>query len=210
VEIEFAVDFPSDPQARARLAVLQIRPMSAREDMLEVEITTEESDRAFCLCHQALGNTDNRGMCDLVYIRPETFDPAQTVEMARQLAKINGSLVKAGRKYILIGPGRWGSADHWLGIPVNWADIGGVGAIVETVHSSLHADPSQGSHFFHNITSLGINYLNVGGHAADRIDWQWLVGLPVVQETDYVVHVRHSRPVTLKVDGRKRLGILVG
>ncbi len=210
VEIEFAVDFPSDPAATARLAVLQIRPMSAREEMLEVEITAEESDRAFCLCHQALGNTDNSSMCDLVYIRPETFNPAQTVDMARQLAKINSSLVKAGRKYILIGPGRWGSADHWLGIPVSWADIGGVGAIVETVHPSLHADPSQGSHFFHNITSLGINYLNVGGHPADRIDWQWLAGLPVVQETDHVVHVCHSRPVTLKVDGRRRLGVLLG
>jgi hypothetical protein len=157
-----------------------------------------------------LGNTDNSSMCDLVYIRPETFSPAQTVDMARQLAKINSSLVKTGRKYILIGPGRWGSADHWLGIPVNWADIGGVGAIVETVHPSLHADPSQGSHFFHNITSLGINYLNVGGHVADRIDWQWLADLPVIQETDHVVHVCHSRPVTLKVDGRKRLGVLLG
>lgn len=210
VEIEFAVDFPARQQDRAKLAVLQIRPMSAREDMLDVEISESECAKAFCVCHQALGNTDNSSMHDLVYIRPETFKPAQTAEMARQLAKINSSLVKAGRKYILIGPGRWGSADSWLGIPVNWADIGGVGAIVETLHPSINADPSQGSHFFHNITSLGINYLNVGVDPADRIDWSWLAGLPVIQETEHVVHVRHSRPVTLKVDGRKRLGVLLG
>jgi len=210
VEIEFAVDFSTVPGSRARLAVLQIRPMSAREDMLEVEITEADSRKAFCLCHQALGNTDNSSMSDLVYIKPEVFNPAQTLDIARQLAKINSSLVKAGRKYILIGPGRWGSADHWLGIPVSWADIGGVGAIVETMHPLIHADPSQGSHFFHNITSLGINYLNVGVHPDDRIDLQWLRSLPAVQETAHVVHLCLPRPVTLKVDGRNRLGILLG
>ena len=210
VEIEFAVDFPVDQQTKARLAVLQIRPMSAREDMLEVEIGDDEQARAFCVCHQALGNTYSSSMFDLVYIRPETFNPAQSPDMARQLSKINSSLVKAGRKYILIGPGRWGSADHWLGIPVSWADIGGVGAIVETVHPRINADPSQGSHFFHNITSLGINYLNVGVHSADRMDWDWLASLPVIQETTHVVHVCHTQPVTLKVDGRNRLGILLG
>lgn len=148
-------------------------------------------------------------MCDLVYIRPETFNPGQTTDMARQLSKINSSLNTAGKKYILIGPGRWGSADHWLGIPVSWADIDGVGAIVETVHPLINADPSQGSHFFHNITSLGINYLNIGLNPEDHIDWQWLASLPVVQETVHAVHVCSPTPITLKVDGRKRMGLLL-
>lgn len=209
VEIEFAVDFPSESQGKARLAVLQIRPMSAREDMLEVEIAGDEYPRAFCICHQALGNTDNRTLSDLVYVRPESFDPSKTREIAGQLGKINSGLIKAGRKYVLIGPGRWGSADPWLGIPVTWSDIGGVGAIVETVHPAIHADPSQGSHFFHNITSLGINYLNVGMHPEDRIDWQYLAGLTVVEETELVVHVRRDRPFVLRVDGRRRIGVLL-
>ncbi len=209
VEIEFAVDFPTESRGNAKLAVLQIRPMSAREEMLEVVIAKKEYDRAFCICHQALGNTDNRSMYDLVYIRPETFDPSQTTAMARQLGKINAALVKEGRKYILVGPGRWGSADHWLGIPVNWGDIGGVGAIIETVHPAINADPSQGSHFFHNITSLGINYLNVGVHPDDYFDWQYLASLPVIQETAHAVHVRLPRPFTLRVDGRKRIGVLL-
>ncbi|MBU1566511.1 MAG: hypothetical protein KJ630_12900 [Proteobacteria bacterium] len=209
VEIEFAVDFPGVPGSRARLAVLQIRPMSAREEMLDVDISPGELDRAFCLCHQALGNTDNRTMCDLVYIRPDTFDPSHTPEMARQLGKINAGLMKTGKKYILVGPGRWGSADHWLGIPVNWGDICGVGAIVETVHPAINADPSQGSHFFHNITSLGINYLNVGINPADRFDWQKLAGIEVVEETAHTVHIRCPEPFVLRVDGRKRIGVVL-
>ncbi len=209
VEIEFAVDFPKTSGGKARLAVLQIRPMSAREEMLEVDISREEQTQALCLCHQALGNTDNRSMHDLVYIRPETFDPSRTVEMARELGRINATLVKAGRKYILVGPGRWGSADHWLGIPVNWADICGVGAIIETMHPAINADPSQGSHFFHNITSLGINYLNVGIDQGDRFDWQNLAGMEVVEETAHAVHVRCPQPFVLRVDGRKRIGVLL-
>ena len=209
VEIEFAVDFPTEARGRARLAVLQIRPMSAREEMLEVEITREDYARAFCICHQALGNTDNRTMADLVYVRPETFDPSKTIRIARELGRINTAIMKAARKYALIGPGRWGSADHWLGIPVTWGDIGGVGAIVETVHPAINADPSQGSHFFHNITSLGINYLNVGTHSGDLIDWPYLAGLAVVQETEHVVHVRCREPFALRVDGRRRVGVLL-
>jgi hypothetical protein len=209
VEIEFAVDFPGESPGKARLAVLQIRPMSAREDMLEVEVGGDEYADAICISHQALGNTDNRTMSDLVYVRPETFDPSKTREIAGQLGRINSALVKAGRKYVLIGPGRWGSADPWLGIPVTWSDIGGVGAIVETVHPAIHADPSQGSHFFHNITSLGINYLNVGIHPEDRIDWRYLAGLIVVEETPHVVHVRRDRTFILRVDGRRRVGLLL-
>ncbi len=209
VEIEFAVDFRDASRGKARLAILQIRPMSAREEMLEVAIGPGELEQAFCLCHQALGNTDNRSMHDLVYIRPETFDPSRTPEMARQLGKINAGLVKAGRRYILVGPGRWGSADHWLGIPVNWADICGVGAIVETTHPAINADPSQGSHFFHNITSLGINYLVVGIDSRDRFDWQALGGLQVVEETAHAVHLHSHHPFVLRVNGRKRIGVLL-
>ena len=209
VEIEFAVDFKGAAGSKARLAVLQIRPMSAREEMLEVNISQEELAQAFCLCHQALGNTDNRTMHDLVYIRPETFDPSCTALMAKQLGKINAGLMQTGKKYILVGPGRWGSADHWLGIPVSWSDICGVGAIVETVHPTINADPSQGSHFFHNITSLGINYLNVGIHPGDRFDWQSLAGMQVMAETTHAVHVRSSRPFVLRVDGRQRIGLIL-
>jgi hypothetical protein len=106
------------------------------------------------------------------------------------------------RKYLLIGPGRWGSADRWLGIPVNWSEICGVGAMVETTFTKLKADPSQGSHFFHNITTLGINYISISEHGEDFLDWKRLTSLPVTTETSYVAHIKLDKPFTLKVDGR--------
>jgi hypothetical protein len=208
VEIEFAVDLARAPGGKARLAVLQIRPMSAREEMLEVTIDKVERDRAFCLCHQALGNTDNRTMHDLVYVKPEAFDAAKTRDIARDLGILNGALRKEGRKYILVGPGRWGSADPWLGVPVTWNEICGVGAIVETTHPTINADPSQGSHFFHNITSLGINYLNVGIDPGDRFLWENLLSLEMIAETPMAAHLRAATPFVLRVDGRSRLGVI--
>ncbi len=210
VEMEFAIDFSADSTANARFAVLQLRPMGSREEMLAVDISDHDRNRAFCVSHLALGNTINSEMVDIVYVKPESFDPARTIEIARQIGEINASLVNAGRKYILIGPGRWGSADRWLGIPVSWADIYGVGAIVETVHPLIHAEPSHGSHFFHNITALGIPYLNVNDVEGNHMDWPWLMRLSKVNEKTDVVHGAHLQSVILKVDGRKGLGVIMG
>ena len=118
-------------------------------------------------------------------------------------------LVKQNRKFLLIGPGRWGSADRWLGIPVSWADISGVGAMVETESDRLVAEPSQGSHFFHNITTLGINYITVAKATGGRIDWSWLIGQPRVEDAEFVAHLRLDHPVTLKVDGRRSQCVIV-
>ena len=209
VEMEFALDFAVGAKRKSRFAILQIRPMSAREEMLAVEIGDEERDQAGCLSHHALGNTLNRAMQDVVYVMPDRFDPAQTAAMAREIGRINAALSQSGRKYVLIGPGRWGSADPWLGIPVAWGDICGAGAIVEATHPSISAEPSQGSHFFHNITTLGINYLHVGHTPADRLDWEWLASLAVVEQGAFVIHAAAPGPLTLKIDGRQRLGVLL-
>lgn len=208
VEIEFALDLSPDPEADARFAVLQVRPMSAREEMLDVEISEADFEQAFCISHMALGNTVNTEMTDIVYVKPEAFTPAETVDIVAEIAEINTALVKENRQYILIGPGRWGTADRWLGIPVGWGDICGVGAIVETVHPEIQADPSQGSHFFHNITALGINYLNTGHHGSDRMNTPVLAELDIIRETGRVAHVRAPGAVVLKVDGRRGTGII--
>ena len=209
VEIEFALDFYPEKDAPAKFAVLQIRPMSAREEMLDVNITDHDRDLAFCLSHMALGNTINSEMKDIIYVKPESFDPSKTAAIATQISEINASLLKADKKYILIGPGRWGSADHWLGIPVTWADICGVGAIVETVHPSIHADPSHGSHFFHNIAALGINYLNVNDLSIDRIDFERLESFQTIHETTNVVHAAAPHPLILKVDGNRGTAVIL-
>jgi hypothetical protein len=148
-------------------------------------------------------------MADIVFVKPESFDPGQTMADCREIARINATLVKADRKYLLVGPGRWGSADRWLGIPVSWADISGVGAMIETESDKLVAEPSQGSHFFHNITTLGINYITVS-KAADGQDRLGLAdGAAAASDADFVAHARLDAPVTLKVDGRRSLCVIV-
>ena len=141
-------------------------------------------------------------MADILFVKPGEFDTAKTPQIAREIGELNAGLLNESRKYLLVGPGRWGSADRWLGIPVSWAEICGVGAMVETSSSELRADPSQGSHFFHNITTLGITYATVSGENSDFINWEWLKAQPVAHETAYLAHLRLDSPFLLKVDGR--------
>ena len=202
VEIEFSVNLNPGKGGKSEFALLQIRPMTARTEHLKVDIGAEEITRAFCYSGNALGNAVKTDIADILIVKPDDFDPGRTVEIARQIGRMNSQLVVEGRKYLLIGPGRWGSADRWLGIPVTWAEIRGVGAMVETTYPKLKADPSQGSHFFHNITTLGISYISISEHGEDFIDWNWLSSLPVAAETSYVAHLKLDKAFTLKVDGR--------
>ncbi|OIP91121.1 MAG: hypothetical protein AUK55_11760 [Syntrophobacteraceae bacterium CG2_30_61_12] len=208
VEMEFSVNLSGTGGERPQFALLQIRPMSAREELLAVTITAEDRERALVLSEKALGNTAARDIADILYVRPDTFDPARTPEIAAEISRCNGRLTEAARKYLLIGPGRWGSFDRWLGIPTKWHDISGVGAIVETSHPKLHADVSQGSHFFQNITGLGISYLMVTETDRGRIDWARLTALEAAEELQFITHVRLPQPLTLKVDGRTSTGVV--
>ena len=155
--------------------------MTARAELTEVDIHPDELKRSFCHSKNALGNTYNSDMTDILYVKPDTFDPSKTRIIADEISKFNSELVQASTKYLLIGPGRWGSADHWLGIPVEWSAISGVGAIVETMLPELKVEPSQGSHFFQNITSLGIHYITVTEGSGDYFDWEWVASLLAVR-----------------------------
>ena len=209
VEIEFSVNLGQPNERLPEFALLQIRPMTAREELMKVDIQQAEIQQAFCFSSQALGNGISKDMADIVYVKPDVFDPSHTLQIAREIGHINTNLLREKRKYLLIGPGRWGSADRWLGIPVSWSDISGVGAMVETSHPLLKAEPSQGSHFFHNITTLGINYMTVFESQENSIDWKWLTSLPAAAETHFVSHVRLDQVLQLKVDGRKSLGVIL-
>jgi hypothetical protein len=202
VELEFAVDLHRGEGERPGFAFLQLRPMTARAEHVQVLIPEEEASGAFCVSSQALGNGEKSDIADIVFVKPEIFDSARTVEIAREIGQLNAGLMRAGRKYLLAGPGRWGSADRWLGIPVSWAEICGVGAMIETTAPELRADPSQGSHFFHNITTLDITYCTVNPEKGDRLDWAWLASQPRAAETRFVAHVRLPRPFVIKADGR--------
>lgn len=209
VEIEFAVNLAPDRSSRHQFHLLQMRPMTSRREGTPVTITAEERDRALCYSQNAMGNDERRDIEDIVYIKPDVFDPGRTRDMVRQVGEINAALEHQGRQYLLVGPGRWGSSDPWLGIPVRWADISNVAVIVETIQENLKAEPSQGAHFFHNMTSLGISYLCVSQHAPDVMNWAWLTDRDRASENEFVAHVRLPEPLVLKVDGRTSAGIIL-
>jgi hypothetical protein len=200
IELEFSVNL--SPEGASEFAFLQLRPMTARAELVAVAIDEQEARRAFCTSSQALGNGEKNDIADIVFVKPDAFDPARTPEIAREIGRINAALVREERKYLLIGPGRWGSADRWLGIPVSWAQICGVGAMVETSLPQLSAEPSQGSHFFHNITTLEITYCTVNPGQGDRLDWEWLASRPRIGESGFAAHIRLPEPFVIKADGR--------
>lgn len=209
VEMEFAVDIASSESETSRFHLLQMRSMTASKANVKVTISPEEKEQALCYTRLAMGNEEGRPISDIVYIKPDVFDPGSTRIIARQVARINAHIESRNSHYLLVGPGRWGSADPWLGIPVRWADISNVAAIVETVSEKLNADPSIGTHFFHNLVSLGISYLAITRQELDRFDWTWLSRQRVVRETEFVAYVRLAKPVVLKVDGRTSSGVIL-
>ncbi len=210
VEIEFAVNLYPDKKRKNDFFFLQMRPMVADEEQFDVQITEQELENAICRSSRALGNGKNEKIFDIVYVKPDDFKPEATMQIAEEVNRINADLLKEKRPYLLVGPGRWGSSDRWLGIPVQWRNISGVAAIIELRNEKLKADPSQGSHFFQNITSLGIHYITVTEipeesteSSNDYFDWGWVTSLPVVSETTYLRHVRLKKSMILKIDGRK-------
>lgn len=202
VELEFSVNLRSDKGRKGDFFLLQVRPMVADVERFKVHITPRELETAFCRSTQALGHGERRNIRHLVYVKPEDFRPEKTLQIAREVGRINARLQSENKPYILIGPGRWGSADRWLGIPVQWNEISGVCAIIELRNEKLKADPSQGSHFFLNITSLGIHYITVTEDSGDYLDWKWLQSCPVVQETEFLRHVQVEKPLVVKVDSK--------
>ena len=206
-EIEFAVNPFAEP--RPIFDLLQIRPMAVARQKRDVQISPEEIARAFCHSTMALGNGLVSDIADIIFVDPDTFDVAHTIEIAGEISRLNKQLAAQNRRYLLIGPGRWGSADRWLGIPVKWNDISGVRAVVETTAESLRADPSQGSHFFHNITSLDISYLTASNSGEGFIDWKWLKAQPPHTTTAHLRHLRLEGPLTIKIDGRNSSAVIM-
>ncbi|MFN0137254.1 MAG: PEP/pyruvate-binding domain-containing protein [Phycisphaerae bacterium] len=199
-EMEFAVNLQSNPK---EFAILQIRPYGAAGDFEPVDLGEIERTRLLCHSTHSLGNGMFRDIADVVYVKPDTFDAAKTKEIAREVATMNEQLKAADRPYLLIGPGRWGSSDRWLGIPVNWGQISSAKVIVETTLDNFVVDPSQGSHFFHNLTTAGAAYLTINPRLSQGfIDWEWLAAQPAASETGFVRHLRLATPLEARIDGR--------
>ncbi len=203
VELEFAMTF-SPPS----MGLLQVRPMVISSQTIQLTADDLNQDNLLAASENALGNGCLDDIRDIVYVIPDRFDLAQTRKIAAELAEINASLVEENQPYLLIVFGRLGSSDPWLGIPVDWGQISGTRVIIETYQDDFSVEMSQGSHFFHNLTSLGVNYLALPKTSQYKLDWDWLSAHPEIQGTDFVRHVRTARPLTIKIDGRSSRAII--
>lgn len=209
VEVEFALTFPEEGSARVRLGFLQVRPMAISNDEVDIPAEMMSGPDVLAAGETALGNGTISTIRDIVYLRPAAFDAAQTRTMATEVEAMNRELVAEGRPYLLVGFGRWGTSDPWLGVPVLWSQISGARAIIESSLPNIEADPSQGSHFFHNVTGFRVLYFTVKHTGRYRVDWDWLDRQPAAAETPFVRHLRLEAPLIAKVDGRTGRGIIV-
>lgn len=209
VEIEWALTFPEAEGAPARLGFLQVRPMALSDETVEVDDAALADPAAVIASGHALGNGAVGGLADIVFVRRDRFESRHLPAIAAEVEKLNRALVAAGRPYILVGFGRWGSADPWLGAPVSWPQIAGARVIVEAAIPGFHADMSQGAHFFHNLLGFRVLYFSVPEDGGSRIDWDWLEGLPRRSEGQYVCHAEVPTPLTARVDGRRGRGVVV-
>ncbi|RJO63480.1 MAG: hypothetical protein C4523_20245 [Myxococcales bacterium] len=200
VEIEFAVDLP--PDRPPVFYLLQLRPMASKRRWEQVQITDEQRSGAICRTRLAHGNGVFRGVRDVVYVKPDAFDKSRTREIAEQIGQVNRKLAEEKRPYLLIGFGRWGSTDPWMGIGVRWAQISGVKILVEVGLEGFNVDPAQGTHFFQNVTSLNIGCLSVPHGEGSFLDWNWLERREARTETEYLRHLELDQPLTIWIDGR--------
>ncbi len=202
VEVEFAVDLRGGQQ-KPILYLLQLRPMVAKSHWEKITISEDDRKNAICYTNRTHGNGSYEGIQDVVYVKPSAFLKSKTRDIAAEVGEINKGLVERNRPYFLIGFGRWGSSDPWMGIGVRWSQISGVRVLAEAGLKEFNVDPSQGSHFFQNVTSLNIGYLSLPyGDEGAFIDWDWLEAQPAETETTYLRHVRLASPLRLLIDGR--------
>jgi len=209
VEIEFAVDLTRDSDYKASFYLLQIKPIIGAA--IDYEVNMDEIDRSQILLYteKSMGNGMISNIRDVIYVDKDTFDKSKTLEIAGEIDAFNAEMIKADRQYILLGPGRWGTRDRWIGIPVTWPQICNAKVIIETSLEDFPLDASSGSHFFHNVTSMNVGYFSVQhNHKNSVLNWDELGRQKVVKQRKYVRHVQFKNSLTVKMDGKKRISVI--
>lgn len=210
VEIEFAVNMSVPKGNPIEFAVLQIRPLVVSKEQEELDIEVSDAETLLCSSDNVLGNGAISDIYDFVFVDPENFDRKYTRNVADEINKLNSKLIAENRTYILAGLGRWGSLDTWLGIPVSWDMINGARAIIESNFRDFNVTPSQGSHFFQNLTSFKVGYFTVNDFEKKGfIDWNWLHSVQPIEEKKFIKHLRFENPFTIKINGMKNKGIII-
>jgi hypothetical protein len=210
VEIEFAVDLTKSENNLASFYLLQIKPLVGNQLSYDINLEDIDESKILLLSSLSLGNGEIGNIYDFVYVDATKFDKLKTMEMANEIERINDKMIGQNRKYILLGQGRWGTRDRHLGIPVCWSQISNARVIIEISLADFPIDASLGSHFFHNITSMNIGYLSLLDTShKDFIKWEVLNRQKVVEKTEYFRHVRFSKPLTVYMDGRKKISVII-
>jgi CheY-like chemotaxis protein len=210
VEIEFAVNLSVLKGRPKEFGLLQMRPLVISRELEELNVEEIDPSGLICQSLQVLGNGVIKDIHDIVFVDIHRYDRAKSREVAVEVSRLNSVLVDQNRPYLLIGVGRWGTLDPWLGIPVTWDQISGARAIVEANMKDFNVTPSQGSHFFQNLTSFMVGYFTVNAQANQGfIDWEWLLQQDVVEEMNYTRHIRCEKSITIKMNGHKNKGIIL-
>ena len=210
VEIEFAGNFSSEGQGKGEFRLLQLRPFLEHEETMLLDDIDYDEAEVFVSTSVVSGYRMIEDIQDIIYVKPDDFDLTKTVEMVDEVMALNKDLAEQKTPYILIGPGRWGTCERHLGIPVLWSDINGARVIMEVDLEDFQVDHSQGSHFFHNISSAGIPYMYIKFNSEnDFIDWTWLESHEAAAETTYFKHIRLDKALKVIANGKERYGLVI-
>lgn len=209
IEIEFAVNIKSKDEAQFYL--LQIRPIVQNKEAMTEDLSVIPEDETILVSKNALGNGIIDDVYDIIYVKSDSFNAANNQFVAYEIEKLNKQFAENDKGYILVGPGRWGSSDYWLGIPVKWPHVSNARLLVESGLENYRIEPSQGTHFFQNLTSFGVGYFTVNPYLKDDgiFDEEYLNNQPAVFESQYLRHVRFSAPLVIKINGKKKYGIVL-
>ncbi len=209
VEIEFAVNMSVNPEQPKDFGLLQMRPLVVSRESEELNVDNIDPKKLICISNQVLGNGLITGIHDVVLVDYHLFDRARSREVAKEVSSFNNNLMNENRPYLLLGVGRWGSLDPWLGIPVNWEQIAGAKTIIETGFKDMSVEPSQGSHFFQNITSFMVGYFSVNEHKHQGfVDWDWLLNQNPIESKEFTKLLRFEKPIQIKMNGHQTKGII--
>lgn len=210
VEIEFAVNINPLNRDKATFYLLQVRPIVDNKEMMDEDLTLIKQEDTLLYSNSVLGHGVTSEIYDIIYVKTGAFNASKNQLIAYDIEKMNRQFTNEQTNYVLVGPGRWGSSDTWLGIPVKWPHISNARVIVESGLENYRIEPSQGTHFFQNLTSFGVGYFTINPFKGDGwFDEAYLNTLPAVQETEYLRHVRFENPILIKMDGKKSLGVVM-
>ena len=210
IEIEFAVNINPEDQTKATFYLLQIRPIVDNKEIMNEDLTLIKPEETIISSSNVLGHGIISDIKDIVYVKTENFNSSNNQLIAYDIEKLNRQFIEKDESYVLIGPGRWGSSDPWLGIPVKWPHISNAKVIVECGLENYRVDPSQGTHFFQNLTSFGVGYFTINPFKKEGwLDENYLNALPAVNETYYLRHVRVEEPAIIKMDGKHSVGVVM-